>query len=93
MQAWRSFRRAMGRLHDGLQQPEVLALLGPPDLVHDGDAKAGIDFSWEYHERLPEHRDLIVNFAGGAVCCSTLRHIPDAQQRHEFRKHGHPYSA
>ena len=72
MKAWHTFRRTMALLRDGLPQSEVLALLGAPDVVYDGDAEAGIDFSWGYHERLPDHHDLIVAFADGAICYSSI---------------------
>ena len=93
MNAWHNFRRAMAQVRDGLPQADVLAILGAPDVVYDGDDEAGIDFSWGYHERLPDHHDLIVAFAGGAVCYSSLLDVPDARRRQEFRELGHPYSA
>ena len=83
----------MRGVRDGLPQSDVLALLGPPDGVYSGDAEAGIDHSWGYHERLPEHRDLIVAFAKGIVCYSSIRHVPVAARRGEIRNLAQPYSA
>lgn len=93
MRTRRAFRRAMLGIRDGLPQADVLALLGPPDGVYSGDDEAGLDYSWGYHERLPEHRDLIIAFAGDVVCYSSIRHIPDARQREECRNLARSYSA
>jgi hypothetical protein len=92
MKEWRSFRRAMLRVRDGAPQAEVLSILGPPDAVGGEDAEAGIGFCWEYRDRLPDHVDLIIAFAGGAVRCSFTREVPDPQRRSEFRALSRPYS-
>jgi hypothetical protein len=92
MKAWRAFRLAMKKIHDGIPKAQVLKLLGAPDLVGDADPEAGIDFSWEYHERLPDHLDYVVAFSAGAVCYSWTRDVPDTRRRNEFRRFGCPYS-
>ena len=93
MREWRTFRRAMARVRDGTPQADVVAILGPPDAVGGRDPEAGIEFCWEYRERLPDHVDLIVGFACGAVCCSFTRDVPDPHRRREFRALSQPYSA
>jgi hypothetical protein len=82
----------MDKIRDGLPQADVLALLGPPDGVYTGDDEAGIDYSWGYHERLPDHRDFIVAFGHGVILYSSIRHIPDSRRRQEFHNNGRPYS-
>src|SRR5438067_6041478 len=77
MKAWHTFQRAMAQVRDGLQQSEVLALLGAPDVVYDRDAEAGIDFSWGYHERLPNHRD----FSVLTTCRHFLQHLDAMRNR------------
>ena len=79
----------MWQIHDGTTQPAVLALLGQPDVIRDGDPEVGTYCVWEYHERLPDHADLVVGFACGVVCYSSLRQIPDSQFRAQFRGAGH----
>ena len=88
MKAWGVFGRAMSRLHDGIPQADVLAILGPPDRVGGREPEVGIEFRWEYHDRLPDHVDLIVAFAGGAVRTCFTRHLPQPKHRPPFRKPG-----
>ena len=82
----------MSRVKDGTSQAKVLAILGPPDGVGGADAEAGIEFCWKYHERLPDHVDLILAFAGGAVLFSHFRAVPAPKRRSEFRALTRPYS-
>ena len=81
----------MGQVREGLTPAQVLHFLGSPDVVYQGDVEAGIDFSWGYHERLPDHRDLIINFAQGLVCVSWFRDVPDPEQRRKCRELGRAY--
>src|SRR6185295_4411965 len=86
-----AFRRAMRCLTAGTPQAVILSALGPPDTVGGPDAEAETDFTWEYHDRLPDQVDLVIAFAGGAVRTSWTRGMYDANDRREARTLGRPY--
>ena len=86
MRGYSEFRRLLKRVVDGVRADQIRTLLGKPDLVGAGDAAAGIEFTWEYHDRLPDDVDLVIAFANDQVVFSTLRHVPNETLRNQFRR-------
>ena len=84
--ARRHFRRALALVSVGVSQAGVGRYLGGPDLVRGEDPQAGTDSNWEYHERLSDHQDVVIGFAGGLVCFSSLRKVPDPELRDRLRR-------
>jgi hypothetical protein len=85
MREQRDFLRLCQKFGDSTPVDEVRALLGEPDWIGGADPEAGIDFVWEYHDRLPEDRDLTIGFANNRVAFSSFRHMPDPIRREEMR--------
>ena len=80
-------------MRDGASECVVRELLGNPDTYVDGDADAGIDYSWEYHDPLSDDCDFIVAFASGAVAFSSWQHVPDPLERSKIRAMGRPFDS
>jgi hypothetical protein len=85
------FRRAYRRTREGQTADEVLAILGPPDLVGEGDGVSGISETWEYHDRVEVERDTVIAFRDGVVAYCSTRHVPDPEMRASFRSLGRAY--
>ena len=92
MRAHSAFQRSLARVRVGTTQADVLALLGPPDRVHEADPEAGIEFSWHYNDRLPDDYDLVVAFADGAVLYSSTPRVPGPTNLRAHRTPGQPNS-